>query len=191
MSIKVFNFKKCFNIKTKNKIGKIATIFTFTTIIIFISLPRNHDAKAPEKGDPSSGSSIERKLDSALQMLANLLKRLKSLEDKVDKIEKEREQNLKPPSSEGAGVCAIQVASFRTDSEAAEKTRELNASEELKKRGLQGRWIRADVPGKGVWHRVLVESFESKMEADHQKSKLIKAGVIGADSLVTDFGVPR
>ncbi len=69
-----------------------------------------------------------------------------------------------PPGSEGN--FQIQVASFR-DKQDAEKF-----AAELRKRGHSAYELAADVPGRGVWHRVRIGPFKHKYEAEQYRKQL-------------------
>lgn len=64
------------------------------------------------------------------------------------------------------GDFQIQVASFR-DREDAEKF-----AAELRKRGHAAYRQEADVPGRGIWHRVRIGPFKQKFEAEQYRKKL-------------------
>lgn len=71
---------------------------------------------------------------------------------------------LAPPGSEGSFM--VQVASFKEQDDAD------SFVEELRKRGHQAFRQAANVPGRGVWHRVRIGAFKTKYQAELYKKKL-------------------
>lgn len=68
------------------------------------------------------------------------------------------------PGSDGAYT--VQVASFKDQDDAD------NFVTELRRRGHQAFRLAANVPGRGVWHRVRIGSFQTKYQAELYKKKL-------------------
>src|SRR5690606_34597143 len=62
-----------------------------------------------------------------------------------------------PSGSEGGYL--VQVASFKSEEDADEFVGE------LRKRGHSAFRVAANVPGRGIWHRVRIGSFKSRYEA--------------------------
>lgn len=69
-----------------------------------------------------------------------------------------------PSGSEGGYL--VQVASFTAQDDADEFVGE------LRKRGHSAFRVAANVPGRGIWHRVRIGSFKSRYEAERYKTKL-------------------
>jgi cell division septation protein DedD len=71
---------------------------------------------------------------------------------------------LSPPGSDGGYL--VQVASFKDQDDADQFVLD------LRKRGHKAFRVAANVPGRGIWHRVRIGSFKTKYEADLYKKKL-------------------
>lgn len=69
-----------------------------------------------------------------------------------------------PSGSEGGYL--VQVASFKTQEDADEFVGE------LRKRGHSAFRTAANVPGRGIWHRVRIGSFKTRYEAERYKAQL-------------------
>lgn len=100
------------------------------------------------------------------------------------------------PSNRG-GFYAIQVNSFQKSEQADARVSELKGKKEINELNLEVYSSKTNVPGRGVWYRVLIRPqandkvFANKTEAGTSQSKLLSAGVISRDSLLTDEGVPH
>jgi cell division septation protein DedD len=71
---------------------------------------------------------------------------------------------LAPPGSEGGYV--VQVASFKDQDDADQFV------SDLRKRGHSAFRVAANVPGRGIWHRVRIGSFKTKYQAELYKKQL-------------------
>jgi cell division septation protein DedD len=71
---------------------------------------------------------------------------------------------LAPPGSDGGYL--VQVASFKEQDDADQFVTE------LRKRGHSAFRVAANVPGRGIWHRVRIGSFKTKYQAELYKQKL-------------------
>jgi DedD protein len=71
---------------------------------------------------------------------------------------------LAPSGSEGGYM--VQVASFKSQEDAESFVME------LRRRGHQAFRTAANVPGRGIWHRVRIGSFKTRFEAELYKKKL-------------------
>lgn len=76
----------------------------------------------------------------------------------------DEEASLAEPGSEGGFV--IQVASFKSQDDAERFVKE------LRKRGHKAFRQAANVPNRGIWHRVRIGSFKTKYQAVMYKNKL-------------------
>jgi cell division septation protein DedD len=74
------------------------------------------------------------------------------------------ETEMAPPGSDG--VYTVQVASFKDQDDADAFV------DELRRRGHKSFRLAANVPGRGVWHRVRIGSFKTKFQAELYKKKL-------------------
>ncbi len=74
--------------------------------------------------------------------------------------------SVAPPGAEGGYL--VQVASFKAQDDAD------SFVIELRKRGHRAFRQAANVPGRGIWHRVRIGSFKSKYQAVRYKNKLEK-----------------
>lgn len=75
-------------------------------------------------------------------------------------------QPLAEPGAEGGFL--VQVASFKDQKDAEEFVKELRA------RGHEAFVQAANVPGRGIWHRVRIGSFKTKYQAELYKDKFEK-----------------
>jgi cell division septation protein DedD len=73
--------------------------------------------------------------------------------------------NAEPAPAGSADGFQLQIASFKEQADADALV------DELRKRGHRAFSIAADVPGRGIWHRVRIGSFKTKFEASQYKSK--------------------
>lgn len=71
-----------------------------------------------------------------------------------------------PAPSGTDGGYLVQVASFKTQEDADEFVAE------LRKRGHSAFRMAANVPGRGIWHRVRIGSFKTRYEAERYKAHL-------------------
>lgn len=71
-----------------------------------------------------------------------------------------------PAPSGSDGGYLVQVASFKSEQDADEFVGE------LRKRGHSAFRVAANVPGRGIWHRVRIGSFKSRYEAERYKAHL-------------------
>jgi cell division septation protein DedD len=72
------------------------------------------------------------------------------------------------------GGYQVQVASFKDQAEAE------RFALELRDRGHEAHRVAANVPGRGLWHRVRIGPFKTKYQASLYKTKLEKAENITA-----------
>lgn len=71
-----------------------------------------------------------------------------------------------PAASGSEGGYLVQVASFTSEADADEFVAE------LRKRGHSAFRVAANVPGRGIWHRVRIGSFKTRYEAERYKTHL-------------------
>jgi cell division septation protein DedD len=74
--------------------------------------------------------------------------------------------DVEPAGPGQAGGFQVQVASFKDQAEAE------RFALELRGRGHQAHRVAANVPGRGLWHRVRIGPFKSKYQASLYKTKL-------------------
>lgn len=83
------------------------------------------------------------------------------------------------PSS-GEGSLALQVGAYKTPAEAQARVAKLKSS------GVDARFVKAEVPGKGTWYRVQLGRFANDAEASKHAGELRAKGVV-QDYIVTGY----
>ncbi len=80
----------------------------------------------------------------------------------------------------GDGSLTIQLGAYKSAGEAQQRVTKLKAA------GVEGRVVKAEVPGKGVWYRVQSGRFTSETEASKHASELRAKGTV-KDFIVTGY----
>lgn len=124
-----------------------------------------------EKPDDKSGtkSGAESKSESGAQA-----------EQEEESAPASRPRIVTPPGSERASNFTLQVASRAQEEEAR------RIADRLIEAGERARVVRAEIPGRGLWYRVQIGSFETREEAARRGAALKRAGTID-DFLVADL----
>jgi cell division septation protein DedD len=78
------------------------------------------------------------------------------------------------------GSLTLQIGSYKTADEAQARVAKLKAA------GIEGRVVKADVPGKGTWYRVQTGRFTSEAEASKRANELRAQGAT-RDFIVTGY----
>ncbi len=80
----------------------------------------------------------------------------------------------------GDGSLTIQLGAYKSAGEAQQRVAKLKAA------GVEGRVVKAEVPGKGVWYRVQSGRFTNESEASKHASELRAKGTV-KDFIVTGY----
>jgi len=90
-----------------------------------------------------------------------------------------------PESCPSTVVFSIHFESYRNPNLAKERV------VDLKSLGLEAFSRRVDLPGKGIFHRVLVGTFENRMEAKDYQAYLKKEFSLGESRIISAASKPR
>ena len=164
--------------------GILSDVERPTTALAAVKDDRGRLSVQPEGPAPSEGSSVTSSVSdrlpvvplpagsllSASQVTQNPKDPLTAMAAQASRVEEAAE----PASSGREGDFQIQVASFKRVEDADAFV------EQLRKRGHKAYRLVAQVPNRGVWHRVRIGPFASQYEAQNYRNKLERKERMGA-----------